>query len=348
MIDPTRRHLVQALVALAGAAVLQVPAVRAQAQALVITTYGGSWEKFWRETLIPAFTRETGIDPMLDVGLGRTYVTNLRAAGVENAPYDCVMINEIYSKVLRAEGHFEKLDLSKLAHYDDLYPVAKRASQGHAAVGLISPIGIGYRTDLVATPPRSWADLWENPEFRGRLGLYNIKNSAGKMFLMMASKIFGSGIDDLDTGFAKLAELGRVYQTDFNMSTALATGEVIVAPFDFGEIARLRNQGLPVDCIIPEEGMMMWDQTFNIAANAGAREAAYAYLDFVLSPAAQELLMREFLVSPVNSKVTVPPELERDVPVHGAAMEQFIAWDWGLMNDNAEVIARRWNETFGL
>jgi hypothetical protein len=44
----------------------------------------------------------------------------------------------------------------------------------------------------------------------------------------------------------------------------------------------------------------------------------------------------------------VPPELERDVPVHGAAMEQFIAWDWGLMNDNAEVIARRWNEIFGL
>lgn len=348
MTDINRRYMLKALVALGGASVLGVPGVRAEAEKLVITTYGGSWEKFWRDILVPAFTEETGVDPQLDIGLGRTYTTNLRAAGAENPPYGCLMTNEIYATVLRDEGFFEKLDLDLVPNYADLYPVATEASDGWAAVGLISPIGIGYRTDMVSAPPTKWADLWENPELQGRLGLYNIKNSAGKMFLMMASKIFGSGIGDLDTGFAKLAELGRVYQTDFNMSTAMATGEIAVAPFDFGEIARLRNQGLPVDCIIPEEGMMMWDQTFNIAANTPARAEAYAYLDFILSPAAQELLMREFLVSPVNRKVSVPPELEHDVPVHGAAMEQFIEWDWDLMNANAEEIARRWNEIFGL
>lgn len=342
-----RRHMLQALIALGGASVLNVPAVRAQAQSLVITTYGGSWEKFWRDTLIPAFTEESGVTPQLDIGLGSQYTANLRAAGAENPPYGCVMTNEIFSTVLRDEGYFEKLDLSMLPNYADLYPVATEASDGYAAVGLISPIGIGYRTDMVETPPTSWKDLWDNPDLKGRLGLYNIKNSAGKMFLMLASKIYGSGIDDLVTGFAKLAELGPVYQTDFNMSTGLATGEIAVAPFDFGEIARLRNQGLPVDCIIPEEGLMMWDQTFNICVNTPAREEAYKYLDFVLSPKGQDLLMREFFVSPVNKTVTVPDELAKDVPVSGAAMEQFIKWDWDLMNSNAEEIARRWNEILG-
>lgn len=347
MTEMNRRYMLKALVALGGASVINVPAVYAQAETLVITTYGGSWEKFWRDILIPAFTKETGIDPTLDIGLGRTYTTNLRAAGVDNPPYGCLMTNEIYASVLRDEGYFEELDLSKVPNYDDLYPVATKASDGFAAVGLISPIGIGYRTDMISTPPTSWKELWDNPEMQGRLGLYNIKNSAGKMFLMLTSMIYGSGIDDLDKGFEKLAELGRVYQTDFNMSTAMATGEIAVAPFDFGEIARLRNQGLPVDCIIPEEGLMMWDQTFNICKNTPARDAAYEYLNFVLGPVGQDHLMREFFVSPVNKTVEVPPELQKDVPVSGEAMSQFIEWDWDLMNSNSEEISRRWNEIFG-
>ncbi|QOL79906.1 ABC transporter substrate-binding protein [Pseudooceanicola spongiae] len=347
MIELNRRHMLKALVALGGASILNVPAVYAQAENLVITTYGGSWEKFWRDTLVPGFTKETGIEPTLDIGLGRTYMTNLRAAGTENPPYSCLMTNEIYATVLRSEGYFEELDLAKLPNYADLYPVATEASKGWAAVGLISPIGLGYRSDMVSTPPTSWKDLWENPEFKGRIGLYNIKNSAGKMFLMLTSMMYGKGMDDLDTGFEMLKELGPVYQTDFNMSTAMATGEIAIAPFDFGEIARLRNQGLPVDCTIPAEGLMMWDQTFNICKNTPARDAAYQYLDFVLSPVGQDLLMREFFVSPVNKTVTVPEDLARDVPVSGAAMDQFIAWDWDLMNDNAEEISRRWNEIFG-
>lgn len=347
MNDVTRRRVIQALVAAAGVSVLRVPAVRAATEELVVTTYGGSWEKFWRETLLPDFTAKTGITPKLDTGLGRVYTTNMRAAGVENPPYGVVMTNEIFASVLRKEGFFEEFDLAKMPNYADLYPVATKAAGGFGAVGMVSPIGIGYRTDMLSTKPTSWKDLWDVEEFKGRLGLYNIVNSAGKMFLMLTSKIYGGDIHDIDTGFAKLKELGPVYQTDFNMSTAFASGEIAIAPFDFGEIARLRNQGLPVDCIIPEEGLMMWDQTFSIAKNLTAPDQAYAYVDYILSPEAQELMMREFFVSPVNTKVTVPEELAKDVPVTGEAMNSFIDWDWDFVNANAEELTRRWNEVFG-
>lgn len=346
MIEPNRRSLVLALAGLAGAAMLRIPTVAAAAEELVITTYGGSWEKFWRAALLPAFTKATTIEPKLDIALGRVITTNMRAAGVGHSPYGVVMTNEIYATVLRSEGFFQKLDLAKIPSYADLYPVAT-ATDGWAAVGLISPIGLGYRTDMVSTPPKTWKDLWDNPEFKGRIGLYSIQNSAGKMMLMLASLIYGGDIHNIDVGFAKLAELAPVMQTDFNMSTMMSTGEVVVAPFDFGEIARLRNQGLPVDCVIPEEGLLMWDQTFNVAEGTPAADLAAAYIEFVLSPAGQDLLMREFFVSPVNRKVEIPPDLARDVPVSGKDMDRFIKWDWAFMNANAEAIARRWNETFG-
>jgi len=345
MTDFNRRKAITALGSLMGAALLQVPTLAAAAQELVVTTYGGSWEKFWRATLLPAFTAKTKITPKLDIGFGRTYTTNLRAAGVGKSPYGVIMTNEIFASVLRDEGHFEKLDLALLPSYGDLYPIATAAAKGYGAVGLISPIGIGYRTDLIKTKPKSWKDLWDNPEFKGRIGLYNIQNTAGKMMLMLASKLYGGDIHNIDVGFKKLGELGRVMQTDFNMSTMMSTGEVAVAPFDFGEIARLRNQGLPVDCVVPEEGLLMWDQTFNIPKGAPKAEA-HAYLDFLLSVEGQNLLMKEFLVSPVNRKVVVPDALKKDIPVSGAAMDKFLAWDWDFMNKNAESLTRRWGETF--
>jgi putative spermidine/putrescine transport system substrate-binding protein len=161
--DVTRRGVLTALAALAGTGILGVPALRAATEELVVTTYGGSWEKFWRETLTPDFTAETGIAPRVDTGLGRVYTANIRAAGPSAPPYGVVMTNDIFATVLRGEWYFEQLDQSKLPNYADLHPVATRAAQGGGVVGMISPIGPGYRNDLVSAP-KGWGDLWTNPE----------------------------------------------------------------------------------------------------------------------------------------------------------------------------------------
>ena len=331
------------LAAIASAA---LPAVgHAQDKSLVVPTLGGVWEQFWRKEIAPRFEKASGAKVTLDVGNGRVFGANLRAAGVAKPPYSIIMTNEVFASGLRKEGFFEKLDLTKLSNYPDLYPMA-RATGGWSALGAVSPIGIGYRTDLVKTKPKAWADLWTNPEFKGKIGLYNFANSAGKMELLLASKIFGKDQYDVDAGFAALAKLGRVIQVDFNLSTALASGEIIVAPYDFGEISRLRKQGLPVDCIIPEEGMVMFDQSVNVLANGPDKALAYQYMNFLVSPEIQGLLMREFFVSPVNQKVVVPADLQKDVPVSGADMAKILTWDWDFVNQNQAALGERWTKTF--
>jgi putative spermidine/putrescine transport system substrate-binding protein len=338
-----RRQLLASLAAIAGAALLPGGA-SAQSKTLIVPTLGGVWEQFWRSQIAPAFTRESGAAVTLDVGNGRVFGTNMRAAGVAKPPYSIVMTNEVFASGLRNEGFFEKLDLTKVPNYNDLYPMA-RSSAGWGAIAAVSPIGIGYRTDLVKTKPKAWKDLWNNPEFKGKIGLYNFANSAGKMELLLASKIFGKDQYDVDAGFAALSKLGKVIQVDFNLSTALASGEIIVAPYDFGEISRLRKQGLPVDCVIPEEGMMMFDQTINILANAPEKELAYRYANFLLSAEIQTLLMRQFFVSPTNQKVVVPADLKQDVPVSGADMAKILTWDWDFVIKNQTQLGERWAKT---
>ncbi len=338
-----RRQLLASLAAATGSALLPRGA-GAQGKTLIVPTLGGVWEQFWRAQIAPAFTKDSGAAVTLDVGNGRVFGANLRAAGVNKPPYSIVMTNEVFASGLRKEGFFEKLDLSKVPNYNDLYPMA-RASAGWGAIGAVSPIGIGYRTDLVKTKPKAWKDLWNNPEFKGKIGLYNFANSAGKMELLLASKIFGKDQYDVDAGFAALGRLGKVIQVDFNLSTALAAGEIIVAPYDFGEISRLRKQGLPVDCVIPEEGMIMFDQTINILAHGPEKELAYRYANFLLSPEIQGLLMRQFFVSPTNQKVVVPADLRQDVPVSGPDMAKILTWDWDFVNNNQTQLGERWAKT---
>jgi len=344
MLTINRRQALAGLAGASAASIFGLSGVRAQGNTLIVPTLGGVWEQYWRATIIPAFEKATGATVTLDVGNGRVFGTNLRAAGVAAPPYSVVMTNEVFASGLRKEGYFEKLDLSKVPNYAELYPIAQ-VGDGFAATGALSPIGIGYRTDLVKTPPTSWKDLWDNPEFKGKIGLYNYANSAGKMQLLLASMLYGKDQYDADAGFAALANLGQVIQVDFNLSTALAAGEIIVAPFDFGEITRLRKQGLPVDCVIPTEGMLMFDQNISITTNGPEKEMAYQYLNFLISAEIQDLMMREFFTSPTNSKVVVPEDLKADIPVSGDAMANILTWDWEFVNEKQGEYADRWAKT---
>lgn len=339
----------RALLAAAGAGIVMsgCPAPAAAASSpLIVTTYGGSWEAFWRDVLMPRFIARSQAQVTLDVGFGRTFSASLRAAGPGRSDYAVLMMNEVFIEPLRPGGYLERIDLSLLPNAKNLYPSAF-SENGWALTGMVSPIGIGYRTDLVKTPPKRWRDLWTNTEFSGRIGLYNVQNSAGKEMVMLAGRLFGHGPSDMDAAFAALQRLGPVLQTDFNMSTMMGTGEIVVAPYDFGEIARLKRQGLPVECVIPEEGMLMWDQSFCICAGTAQRQLAYRYLDFILDPEIQLLLAKRFFVSPVSRAVTIPPDLADAVPITGERMDRILPSDWGWANRNAVELDRRWSQVFG-
>lgn len=342
MTTMNRRSFLGAAGAVAGA--LALPrAAAAQGQPLVVNTYGARWERFWRETLLPGFQRSSNIQATLDVGLGRTWMANLRAAGVNAPPYSILMINEVFANVLRAEGFFDRIDTSKLSNWSKLHPLAQ--NEGNSVFGMVNPIGLGYRTDMVRTPPRSWKDLWDNREFRGKIGMYQIGNSAGQMFLMLASKLYGSGPMDFDVGFRKIEELKPFPQVDFSgsLSTLLARGEVVVGPLDLPEVVALKRRGLPIEFAAPSEGMFMFEQSFNILKNGPAKDAAYKYLDYVIATETQTNLVNEFFITPVNREVSIPESLRGQLSIGVNELNQIMTWDWTAFNAQRDQVIDRWN-----
>lgn len=343
MLGFTRRGL---LAGVAGTAALAGFGGVAPAQdaPFVINTYGGRWEAFWRTQLLPKFEPLLGGPAKLDIGLGNSWVSTFRAAGKAKPPFGALMTNERYAVILRNEGFFEPLPAAKIPNLANVYSVA-RYKDDIAVTGIVSPIGIAYRTDLVKTPPKSWRDLW-SPRYQGQMGFYTINNSLAVMFLMLAGQLFGKDQYDLDTGFKKVRELRPFPQVDFSGALAplLTQGQVSVAPIDFAEAVALQKKGVPIGTVVPEDGVLMFDQSFSVLAGGAHKEAAYKYIDFMLSAEVQLLLAREFFTVPTNRNVQVQDDLKAAIPVSGDGISKIVKFDWDFVAKNREAMLDRWSK----
>ncbi|BCH34671.1 ABC transporter substrate-binding protein [Mesorhizobium sp. L-8-10] len=312
-------------------------------QSLVVPTYGGLWAKFWEAQLLPGFSAATGIEPRLDVGLGKDFVAKIRAGG-GSSPYSIFMGNENIAAMLRAEGFFEPFDLAKVPNAQKVFPqFVNKDAAGIRAI--VSPIGLAYRTDMVKTPPASWRDLWENPEFKGRIGLYQIGNTGAVLFLRLAAELFGSSPDDFETAFAKIKELLPFTQASWSgeVATALMRGDAVVAPVDWTEIMVLQDKGAPVAIVAPKEGVLAFEQSFNLVATGAEKDAAHAYLNYVLDAKVQQDMARAFFTSPTNSESVVDGELAKRIPIVGPRMSEIKSFNWDSYVDRSAEIADRWN-----
>ena len=340
----TRRDALFASLSAAALASLGLPMAANAAEKLVVNTYGGRWEKFWRAELLPRLNKSAGVDATLDVGLGKNFIANLRTAGIEKPPYSVLMVNENIASVVRGEGYFEPIPVAKVPNLANVYPNLRNPGD-NGVRAIISTIGIGYRTDLVKKPPKSWSDLWSNPEFKGKIGLYQIGNTAAMLFLLMTAKIYGGSQDAIDRAFTEVKKLMPFQQVDFSgtLSTMLTRGDVTVAVIDLPEIVALKMKGVPVEMVVPTEGVMAFEQSFNILKNAPNKEAAYKYLNLILQQDVQEIMAKEFFTSPSNMKSTLAADVAVNVPVNGAKMANIVQFDWAKVNPQLGAITDRWN-----
>lgn len=330
--------------ALAGLAASVVPSLAtATPSSFTTNMYGGRWENTWREKVLPPFSKAIGRPVTLDIGLGTRWVANFRAAGKTNPPFSAVMMNERYLAMLRDDGFFDKLTPALVPNLADVVPSA--LLKDHTAVtGMLAPLVIAYRTDLVKKPPRGWADFWR-ADLRGQLGLYAVTNSAAVMLALWAAEHYGKGPTDIDTAVKKFAELKPFPQIAYSsqLTPLLTQGQVTVAPIDIGEIVPLKQRGVPLDYVVPEEGMMVFDQSFSILAHGADKVAAAKYLDYVLSPEIQMFMAKEWLIAPTNAKVKLPPELE-SLPLTPAAIAKAKRFDWTEVNKVTADLATIWSK----
>lgn len=187
--------------------------------------------------------------------------------------------------------------------------------------------------------PTTWADLLD-PRFRGQVVMPN-PNSSGTGFLTIAGWMGAMGEGPAWTYMTRLHENVQVYTHSGSAPcNNAARGEFAVGlSFDMRSVA-LRNQGAPIDIIIPTDGVGFDLEATAILRGTRNREAAQRLADFAVSRPAMELYGRYYALLAL-------PGVSPTVTGYPAEFaERLVSADFAAIASNRERILREWAQRF--
>jgi putrescine transport system substrate-binding protein len=278
-----------------------------------------NWSDYIAEDTLDNFQKETGIKVIYDVfDSNETLEAKLLSGG---SGYDVVVpSNQFLAKQIKA-GVFQKLDMAKLPNWKNLNPDLMKALEAadpgnqYAFPYLWGTTGIGYNTEKVkAVLGVDKIDSWDavfKPENMEKL------QSCGVAMLDAPEEIYAAalhylGKDPIAKSPADVAAAEellltvRPYITYFHSSkyiSDLANGNICVAVGWSGDIfqaqarAEEAKNNVQVAYAIPKEGAATFFDMMAIPADSKNPEAAYTFLNYILTPE---------VIAPISDYVAYP------------------------------------------
>lgn len=299
----SRRDFTRALGAV-GLSMAALPMIaRPAAAAANLTVFG--WAGYDVPELFPSFVEKYGEAPEYPLfGAEEEALQKLRAGFQVDVIHPC----SYNCKRWRDAGVLAPIDTGRLTNYADIWPKFQDIPQTKTdGKTWFVPFDCGnssilYRTDLVdaedvADP--SWGLLF-NEKYKGRLSMYNtdttlIEIAARVLGLPNFNSLSDAELEQVRPMLEKQRDLMRFYWDDATqIEQALASGEIVAAYAWNGSVKALREQGVPVEYMIPKEGILTWVCGLVLSSNpSGDEQQAYDFIDAMISPEAGEFLIAQ-------------------------------------------------------
>lgn len=317
---------------------------------LVAATYPGNWEDAHRKILVPAFKTAIGADATLVPLLAVDQVARLQAAA-SNPPFDVAILDPGPLITAPKEELLQSYPTEFSKHFNDILPRYQQAggSGNWGPIVGLQFVGIAYNPKVITTPPTSWTDLWK-PEYRDRVGIANMNSSLGTGWMVEIAKMNGGSESNIEPAFQAVRELlpnlAGVAANPGALSTLIQQGEVDIAPHNLSSIAVLKDKGVDVEWVIPQEGSYAFGASMHVVKNpiAGA-ELATAYIDTALSTEVQAAMAdAPYYVAPVNKNVELKGILAEKIATTFDDYEKFIYQDWETISKYRSEWIERFNK----
>lgn len=292
---------------LAALTIIGAPSVAAAKDKLVVSTWGGSFRDLIDEAIGKKFTAETGADVEYVTGgtMDRLNQAKLAAGKPESdVTFTTAHVGWLYAN----DKLFETLDLAKAPNAQHLVPQAK-ISPYHVGVWAYV-YTIGYLPDRLPKGVSfdSWEGLW-NPALKGMISSPDFDPSH---VIAVAAKLSGGDATNWQVGNEKLKALRpnykAFYTNDANSQQLFATGETPVQVVLSMNAYHMRDQGVPIQLVIPKEGAVLGVDTMGIMKGSAKADLAYKFLNIALDPAVQAKIAELKKGSPVVDNAKLKPE----------------------------------------
>jgi spermidine/putrescine transport system substrate-binding protein len=268
-----------------------------------------SWGNYIDFALKP-FEEKYGVKVNIDYyGDEQEAMNKIRAAGL--GTHDIVFLGAGFEDVAMKQKLITPLDVSKIASYGDLFKVLqKKKPDGNVYCATYS-FGLNA---LIAYDPaktgggeiKSWKDVFSG-KYAGRIGKIDKSNeqvwrtalSLGYKYGPLTDEQWKAVEQKLDEN---MKQVRTIYSHNDQMAQLMSSGEIWIGDSDDGSYRQAKAKGLPIAVAYPEEGMTAWYDGPCIVADAPHPEAAYAFINHMLSPEIQAQLPKELGYAPANTK----------------------------------------------
>lgn len=330
---PARAAALAAALSLAGAA---------QAQDLVVGSWGGVWDDTVKANIIDPLAAATGAEVSIVPGTSTEQFARL-LANRDAPPADVLFLDLDVAVAGFEQGMFEPITVEDVPNLANAYPAAIYGD-GQAVAHSFGAITIVYDSEAVPEVT-SWTVL-EDPAWAGRFAISPF-DTWGIYVLSAMGAVKGSGPDDLEAGWAAASEIAPrslLLARDTELRALFERGEVALATMYGGEAYVMSQGGLPqIRMAKPEEGMIAVPNLLVIPKGARNLDLAYAFVNEALSVYAQTAFANEYASAPSITGVELDPALLASMPATAEDFDRLIKPDWTVLNAERDAMLQRWN-----
>jgi spermidine/putrescine transport system substrate-binding protein len=297
-------HLAAALAAVLGLAATPAPAQDKIGGEINILSWGN-----YIDFALPSFEEKYGVKINIDYYADEQEAMNkIRAAGV--GTHDIVFLGAGFEDIAIKQGLILPMEESKVPSLVDVYPQLKKVKDDGKLYCATYSFGLNglvvYDPAKTGKKITSWKDVYSG-EYKGRIGKIDKSNEQIWRTALSLGMKYGPLTDDQFQKIeAKLLEDMKQVRTIYGhydqMAQLVASGEIWLADSDDGGARQAKAKGLAVEITYPEEGLTAWYDGPCIVAQAPHPEAAYAFINHMMSPEIQARLPKELGYAPANSK----------------------------------------------
>jgi spermidine/putrescine transport system substrate-binding protein len=247
-----------------------------------------NWTEYIPAAVLEQFTKETGIEVEY-----ATYESNeamyAKIKLMEGKGYDIAVPSTFYVEKMRKEGLIQPIKKDLLANYGNLdanmmnKPYDPNNDFSVPYLWGATSIAINNK-DVDASKITKWADLWK-PEYAGKLMIMDDVRDNFYVGLRVAGfQNNSTNEEEIKAAYEKLKTLWpsiKVINSD-SPKTPLIQGNVSIGAIWNGEAYMAQQEMEDLQYIYPEEGAVLWVDSFVIPKGAANVENAHKFIDFML------------------------------------------------------------------
>lgn len=313
---------------------------------IVLMAYSGTFQDNYTKTVIEPFMQANpGVRVIYNAGGSSAQMLGMLRAQRAHPQIDVDIMDFSVSRVANKEGLFRKFTPQEVPNMADVYEQAKMPGDMGPGITFDNLVMI-YNPQAVKPAPTGIPDLLD-PAHKGRIVFSPAPNVIGIALQLVVAHYLGADYRaSSDPEIQLLEQIAKNVQTSNPMPdeyTMVINGDADIG-IGWNARAQAYKDKAPgkIESITMQQGSILDMDTINLVEGNQNPTAALAFINYALSPKAQERFAKLMYYGPSNRNAKLAPDVASRTSSYPATLEKMLPIDWEYVASVQDQWSNRW------